>query len=343
MRGEFPDWTPLPANFKNNGYLSLGVGKYYHSGGTSGVEGSTTHPRGRGTPPLSDRDMSWSFAGPNGTIQFPDQQPYIDKWGKFQGKNYAPYGNYQYLLPDEEACGKENPLSGDYCHPDFAADGTPPSPPKEGQSALADFITYKDAIVKMQFAADNRAKTGQPFFLVTGIKRPHLNWRAPLSYVDKYPIEKVAAPTQLTLDKSIDPIAYSIFPMKAPNGTNGTDNNFVVDPYHSGTDMQLRLLRQAYYTAVSWADTATGNILDELDSLGLTQDTMVSTSSPVLALCSPSPSVRTRPRCTSVCTLINHCYTVHLRPPLAICPRLSMVHSSPLTVSLIHPPPYLTP
>ena len=39
--------------------------------------------------------------------------------------------------------------------------------------------------------------------------------------------------------------------------------------------MQLRLLRQAYYTAVSWADAATGKVLDELDSLGLTQDTMV--------------------------------------------------------------------
>jgi hypothetical protein len=38
MRGAFPTWTPLPANFKNNGYLSLGTGKYYHSGGHSGIE-----------------------------------------------------------------------------------------------------------------------------------------------------------------------------------------------------------------------------------------------------------------------------------------------------------------
>ena len=32
---------------------------------------------------------------------------------------------------------------------------------------------------------------------------------------------------------------------------------------------------QAYYAAVSWADAATGKILDELDSLKLTADTMV--------------------------------------------------------------------
>jgi hypothetical protein len=136
-----------------------------------------------------------------------------DKWGCFHGCDFAPYGNFQYLLPDDESCRLENPLSGNYCSPDFAADGTPPSPPKKGQTALADFITYKDAIVKMQYAADNRKKTGQPFFLVTGIKRPHINWRAPISYFDKYPIDTVAAPTQLTLDNSIDPIAYSVFPM----------------------------------------------------------------------------------------------------------------------------------
>ena len=60
-------------------------------------------------------------------------------------------------------------------------------------SALADFVTYNDAITKMRYAATNREETGQPFFLVTGIKRPHLNWRAPAGYVDM-----CAHPNQLT-------------------------------------------------------------------------------------------------------------------------------------------------
>ena len=89
-----------------------------------------------------------------------------------------------------------------------------------------------------------------------------------------YPLENVSAPTQLTLDKSIDPIAYSVFPMSS---TDSKDNhsNFVNSPYNHGTDLQLRELRAAYYAAVSWADFATGKILDELDSLDLTADTMV--------------------------------------------------------------------
>ena len=87
--------------------------------------------------------------------------------------------------------GIANLLSSDnspirICRLQWPLDGTPPSPPKKGQNALADFVTYNDAITKMRYAATNREETGQPFFLVTGIKRPHLNWRAPAGYVDMY-------------------------------------------------------------------------------------------------------------------------------------------------------------
>lgn len=174
------------------------------------------------------------------------------------------FGNFQYLNPDDENCG------ADYCTADFAEDGTPPS---NTTMPLADFVTYNDAINKLRYAASNLEQTGQPFFLVTGIKRPHLNWRTPSNYPDLYPIETVKPPAQLTLDKSIDPVAYTVFPMSAPNGTAPGD--FVVSPYEHGTDAQLRELRQHYYAAVSWADFATGKILDELATLGLESSTMV--------------------------------------------------------------------
>jgi len=225
------------------------------------------HPAGPGSPPLADRDVSWSPAGPNGTIQFPDQRVYQAKWGKYHNGEFGPYGNFEYLNPDDEAC------SGDYCTVPWPEDGTPPYPPAKGQQALGDFVTYKDAITKMQFAADNREKTGQPFFMVVGVKRPHLNWRMPQAYADMYPAETTALPTQLTLDKSIDPIAYSVFPMSAPNGTSSGD--FVKSPYVHGTDAQIKELRRHYYAAVSWADYVTGQVLNELDSLSLTNDTMV--------------------------------------------------------------------
>ena len=118
--------------------------------------------------------MTSASATPNETeaIQFPDQSTYAAKWGAVP----SPYGNFQYLNPDDENC------KADFCHPDFALDGFPGTPPKPGQMPLADFVTYNDAIIKMNFIAKNRKATGQPFFLVTGIKRPHLNWRSPAGY-----------------------------------------------------------------------------------------------------------------------------------------------------------------
>ena len=94
-------------------------------------------------------------------------------------------------------------------------------------------------------------------------------------YRDMFPMESVAVPTQLTLDKSIDPIAYSVFGMSTPSLNDTNHSDFVTSPYVHGTDEQLRVLRQHYYAAVAWADHAAGQVLQELDRLGLTDDTMV--------------------------------------------------------------------
>ena len=138
---------------------------------------------------------------------------------------------------------------------------------------LSDFVTYNDAITKMRFAAEHLKATAEPFFLVTGIKRPHLNWRYPEGYASLYPDENVTLPTQKILDKSVNPIAYTTFPMDAPGGE--VKGDFVTSPYVSGSDAQLRELRKGYYSVVSWADFAVGQVLSELESLGLENSTMV--------------------------------------------------------------------
>jgi arylsulfatase A-like enzyme len=268
VKGVFQQWTPLPAHFRNHGYMVLGGGKYYHPG----------------QPADADMNMSWTNAGPLingvGTIQFPNQTVYCEKWGTYNSATCgAPFGNFAYLNPDD-ACTNET-VSGRYSNfcnpPGFAADGTPPMPPVKNQTALGDFVTYKDAITKMRFAAANLNSTGQPFFQVVGIKRPHLEWRSPPAYIEKFPIESVAAPAQMIMDRSINPIAYTVFPMNAPNCTTTPSRcvNFVKDPYHAGSDAQVRILRQHYYAAVSWSDFVAGKVLDELASLGLEDSTMV--------------------------------------------------------------------
>ena len=113
-----------------------------HTGGRSagGSPGDKAHPAGSGTPPLADRFMSWTPAGPNGSVQFPDQRLYAKAWGHVP----SPFGNFEYLNPDDEACG-----GADYCTVrGFPPDGTPPD---NKSMPLADFVTYNDAIAKMRF------------------------------------------------------------------------------------------------------------------------------------------------------------------------------------------------
>lgn len=258
-RGDYQSWTPLPAHFRNHGYLVLGSGKYYHdgAGGLGGAAGDATHPAGQGAPPLADRALSWSDVA----VQWPNQTRIVEEWGQIP---FA-YGNFQYMVPDDEACGEEEKREGgpsvDYCAPAYVdSDGTPPTPPRPGQRPLADFVTSRDALGKLRYAAANRAISGQPFFLVTGIKRPHLNWRVPPAAAALYPRASVTLPTQRTLDRSIWAGAYSAFPMEARVG-GAASGNFVRSPYESATDAQLRELRRHYYAAVSWADTAAGTLI----------------------------------------------------------------------------------
>jgi hypothetical protein len=280
-RGTFEKWTPLPALFRERGFLTLGSGKYFHDGCAGLGAGDYTRPAGNGCPPMADAPNSWS----NVAAQYPNITALRERLGTFSNTygtlhsdgGYA-YGSY--LAPDDEVCGRDAlDLSSDYCvAPGALPNGTTPASHKSGgdTEALADLVTYEDALAKLRFAAENLNATGQNFFQVVGIRRPHLGWRVPLGYTDLYPLDSVAAPLHTVLDKSVDPIAASVFPMSAPvNATGGRSGDFVQSPYVSGDDYQLRVLRQHYYAAVSWADFVAGRVLDELDALGLTSNTLV--------------------------------------------------------------------
>jgi len=266
-RGGYEKWTTLPQNFRDHGYFTLGVGKYFHDGGggRGGAPGDEEHPGGPGQPPTADAHLSWS----QGPVQFPDLSRYQRKYGAFSN----PYGNGKnaYLAAiDNGVCTSMPHNSTDYCTPDTPLDGSGAKTP------FCDFITYIDARRKLQFAAENRRQNGQPFFMIVGVRRPHLNWYVPASYAELYPRENVSLPRQRTLDASIDPVAYTLYPMDAPREADGgKSSNFVKSPFTSGSDNQLRELRRHYYAAVSWADYVTGQVLEELERQGLADDTLV--------------------------------------------------------------------
>ncbi|MHC4994530.1 MAG: sulfatase [Planctomycetota bacterium] len=107
----------------------------------------------------------------------------------------------------------------------------------------------------------------RPFFLAVGFSNPHLPFVAPKKYWDLYDPAKIElAPNPFPAKGSPDYAMsswgelrkYAHMPAKGPV-----------------TQQQALELRHGYYAAVSYVDAQVGRLLDELDRLGLTDNTIV--------------------------------------------------------------------
>ena len=107
----------------------------------------------------------------------------------------------------------------------------------------------------------------EPFFLAVGFVKPHLPFNAPEKYWDRYDR------TQIELPDRTAP------PQGAPRyaTTNwGELRNYHGIPEQGGlSEDQARRLIHGYFACVTYIDAQIGKLLDELDSLGLTDNTIV--------------------------------------------------------------------
>ena len=100
---------------------------------------------------------------------------------------------------------------------------------------------------------------GEPFFLGVGFYRPHTPYVAPKKYFDLYPLEKIELPFN-------PPDDHDDIPQPAAN----------IRPLNYGlSDEQCRQCTQAYFAALSFMDAQVGRVLDALDRLKLTENTIV--------------------------------------------------------------------
>jgi iduronate 2-sulfatase len=102
-------------------------------------------------------------------------------------------------------------------------------------------------------------KTGKPFFLAMGFYRPHTPYVAPAHYFDLYPLDEINPVLLLPGDR--DDIPEAALPDRPGQ-------------------LELTLERrkeiiQAYYASISLVDTQVGRLLDALDRLQLTNNTIV--------------------------------------------------------------------
>jgi arylsulfatase A-like enzyme len=112
---------------------------------------------------------------------------------------------------------------------------------------------------------DIKAK-GQPFFLGVGFVKPHLPFVAPKKYWDLYDRSKI--------ELAPNPFRAKGSPSYAVQ-EGGELRNYANIPKGHIPDDLARTLKHGYYAAISYMDAQVGKVLDELERLGLKDDTIV--------------------------------------------------------------------
>ncbi len=136
----------------------------------------------------------------------------------------------------------------------------------DGTTSLAD-TDYPDGLMAEEAIARLRGfkASGERFFFGLGFFKPHLPFCAPKKYWDLYDREAIVVP-----------------PQSVPSGVNTgltlSGNGEFIGNY-GGTNTidtaEAKLSIHGYYACVSYVDAQIGKVLDELDALGLRDETIV--------------------------------------------------------------------
>ena len=251
MRDINPDILSLPQHLITQGYTTQGIGKVYDQR-------------------CVDKDLdkpSWSV-------------PYYKTDNKYYGI-YGEPAEGRYQLPETKALaekyikealnnGKTKAEANEYVQ-------TKIKPAVE--SAEVPDYAYVDGANVLQ-AIDilgDLKKRNQPFFFAVGISKPHLPFVAPKKYWDLYKQEDMPLAAFQEKSKNAVDIAYH----NAGELRGYTD----IPPLTSFTDQKpygitlpvdkQKELIHGYYAAISYMDAQVGKLLNTLDSLGLSKNTVI--------------------------------------------------------------------
>ncbi|MAI74395.1 MAG: iduronate-2-sulfatase [Rhodopirellula sp.] len=118
-----------------------------------------------------------------------------------------------------------------------------------------------DGMIATEAIRVMESKRQEPFFLAVGFFRPHTPYVAPSKYFELYPVDKLRLPFAPINDRADIPTAAFAHNCPVPN--------------YSLPKSTLLQAMQAYYACVSFIDAQVGRLLNALDRLKLTDNTIV--------------------------------------------------------------------
>ncbi|MDB4809969.1 sulfatase [bacterium] len=130
-----------------------------------------------------------------------------------------------------------------------------------GVVAEGDDLMHADGMAANHAIDFLRRHKDKPFFLACGFVRPHVPLVAPKKYFDLYDRDTMVAP--VVPEDDLEDVPKIIRDYKRNSTSYG-----VTPELHKG-------LLEAYYASISFMDAQVGRVLDELEKLGLANNTIV--------------------------------------------------------------------
>jgi arylsulfatase A-like enzyme len=238
FRETVPDVVTLPQHFMRNGYRAIAIGKIYHNVIPDSVSWSEPKLHIEGYP--FDPDAVYRHPL-NVAIQEARKEEILEA-GQ-EDRHIDQYGEWYLKAGSTEIVDGPDDLYYDGAQTDAAID-------KLAELAARD----------------------QPFFFAIGYYRPHLPFNAPKKYWDMYEREAIPMAAEPDLPRNGPPMAINN--MRELRGY--ADFRDVPHPVDgSVSELDARRLKHGYYASVSYVDAQVGRLLDALDELRLSENTIV--------------------------------------------------------------------
>ncbi|KAM5146056.1 iduronate 2-sulfatase [Mantella aurantiaca] len=137
------------------------------------------------------------------------------------------------------------------------------------EGTLPDIQSTEEAIRLLKLVKQQNSS----FFLAVGYHKPHIPFRFPKEFLKLYPIENISLAPDPDIPRNLPHVAYNPWTdIREREDVQALNISF---PYGPIPEYFQRLIRQSYFSSISYLDSLVGQLLDTVENLELSNDTII--------------------------------------------------------------------